>query len=100
MQKIWIIGFFFECRLHWQFKVEKILQTAIFRLHMYLHTNKTLIHLEFGNFLSNLGTPLAVTVSNMFLCLNLSTVPDLKFQTAITIHSTLLNLITGNFKAN
>jgi hypothetical protein len=23
MQKIWIIGFFFENRLHWQYEVEK-----------------------------------------------------------------------------
>jgi len=23
MQKIWIIGFFFDTRLHWQFEVEK-----------------------------------------------------------------------------
>jgi hypothetical protein len=28
MQKIWIIGFVFENRLHWWFKVEKFLQTA------------------------------------------------------------------------
>ena len=28
MQKIQIIGFFFENRLHWQFEVEKFLQTA------------------------------------------------------------------------
>jgi len=29
MQKIRIIGFFFENRLHWKFEVKKILQTAI-----------------------------------------------------------------------
>ena len=30
MQKIWIIGFIFECRLHWQFEVKKkFLQTAV-----------------------------------------------------------------------
>ena len=29
MQKIRIIGFFFENRLHWQFEMEKILQTAV-----------------------------------------------------------------------
>jgi hypothetical protein len=28
VQKIWIIGFFFENMLHWQFEVEKFLQTA------------------------------------------------------------------------
>jgi hypothetical protein len=30
-QAIWIIGFFFENRLHWQFEVgeKKILQTAV-----------------------------------------------------------------------
>jgi hypothetical protein len=45
MQKIRVTGFFFENRQHWQFKVEKIvLQTAIFMLHIYLRTNKTLIH--------------------------------------------------------
>jgi hypothetical protein len=36
---------FFENWLHRQCKVEqKFLQTAIFRLHIYLRTNKTLIH--------------------------------------------------------
>jgi hypothetical protein len=29
MQKLEIIGFFFENRLHWQFEVKKFLQTAI-----------------------------------------------------------------------
>jgi hypothetical protein len=44
MHKIRIIGFFFENILHWQFKAEKISTTAIFKLHIYLGTNKTLIH--------------------------------------------------------
>ena len=39
MQKIWIIGFFFEKRLHWQLEVEKkILQTAILGyIFIYVH---------------------------------------------------------------
>jgi hypothetical protein len=28
-EKIWVIGFFFENRPNWQFKVEKCLQTAV-----------------------------------------------------------------------
>jgi hypothetical protein len=45
MQTIWTTGFFFEGRLHWQFKVgRKILQTDIFRLCIYLSKNKTIIH--------------------------------------------------------
>jgi hypothetical protein len=45
MQKIWIIGFFLEIKLHWQFEVGKKNPTSgYFRLHIYLHTNKTLIH--------------------------------------------------------
>jgi hypothetical protein len=45
MQKIRIIGFFFEDRLHWQFKVAKKNSTnGCFRLHIYLRRNKTLIH--------------------------------------------------------
>jgi hypothetical protein len=39
MQKSWIIGFLFENRLPWQFSTN-----SCFRLHIYLHTNKTLIH--------------------------------------------------------
>jgi hypothetical protein len=44
MQKIQLIGFFSENRLHWQFEVEKIFANSCFRLHIYLHTNKKLIH--------------------------------------------------------
>jgi hypothetical protein len=44
MHKVQIIGFFFENSLHWLFKVEKFLQMAVFRLHIYLHTNKTSVH--------------------------------------------------------
>ena len=42
--KIWINGFFFEYRLHGQFKVEKIYINGYFRLHIYLRTNSTLIY--------------------------------------------------------
>ena len=34
----------FENRLHWQFEVEKKSTNCCFRLHIYLRTNKTLIH--------------------------------------------------------
>jgi hypothetical protein len=45
MQKIRIIGFFFENRLHWQFEVDKKNSTnGHLRLHIYLHTDKILIH--------------------------------------------------------
>jgi len=45
MQKIRIIGFFFENRLHWQFELQKKISTNdYFRLPVYLHTNQTLIH--------------------------------------------------------
>jgi len=45
MLKIGIIGFFFENRLHWQFEMEKKnSKNGYFRLHIYLCTNKTLIH--------------------------------------------------------
>jgi hypothetical protein len=43
MQKIRIIGFFFENSLHWQFEVENILQTAVVS-YIYLRTNKPLIY--------------------------------------------------------
>jgi hypothetical protein len=79
MQKIRIIEFVFDNRQHWQFKVEKNSPTGIFRLHIYLRTNKTLIHLEFGKSLSNLGTTSAVTICSVYLRINLSTTPDLKF---------------------
>ena len=39
-----IIGFFLENRLHWQFEMEKNFYKHLFRVHIYLHTNKTLIH--------------------------------------------------------
>jgi hypothetical protein len=44
VHKIWITGFFFENRLHWQFEGEKISTNCSCRLHIYLLTNKTLIH--------------------------------------------------------
>ena len=45
MQKIRIIGFFFENRLHWQFEVgEKISTYSCFMLHIYLRVNVTPIH--------------------------------------------------------
>ena len=45
MQKIRVIGFFLENRLHWQFEVgKKIFTNGCFRLHIYLCTNKTLLH--------------------------------------------------------
>jgi hypothetical protein len=43
-QKIRIIGFFFENRLHWQFKVgEKNSKNGCSRLHIYLRTNKIVL---------------------------------------------------------
>jgi hypothetical protein len=62
--------------------------------------NKTSLYLEFGHSLSNLGTASTVTIYTAYLCLNLLTAPDLKFQTARTLHSAVLDLITSNFKAN
>jgi len=44
MQKIRTFGLFFENRVHWQLEVKKILQNGWYRLHIYLGTNKTLIH--------------------------------------------------------
>jgi hypothetical protein len=45
MQKVRIIGFFFENTLHWQVKVGKqFLQTAAFRLHIYLLTKGILMY--------------------------------------------------------
>ena len=45
MQKIRIIGFFFENKLHWQLEAEKKICTyRHFSLHVYLHTNKSLIY--------------------------------------------------------
>jgi len=44
MQKIRIIGFFFENMLRWQFYVEKTSTNGYFRLRIYLCTNKTLTH--------------------------------------------------------
>ena len=38
MQKIRIIGFFFESRIHWQYEwKEKSSKNSCFRLHIYLH---------------------------------------------------------------
>jgi hypothetical protein len=44
VQKIVIIGPLFENRLHWQFEVEKFFYICFTRIHVYLRTNKTLIH--------------------------------------------------------
>jgi hypothetical protein len=45
MQKIRVIGFFFENMTHWQFEVnEKKSTNGCFALHIYLLTNKSLIH--------------------------------------------------------
>jgi len=44
MQKIRIIGFFFENRLYWQFEVEKISTNDCFRVHIYLLTYKILVY--------------------------------------------------------
>ena len=57
VQKIRIIGFFLN-RLHWQFEVEKKTTNGHFRLHIYLRTNKILIHNSlyvFGNWEKKLG---------------------------------------------
>jgi hypothetical protein len=58
------------------------------------------MYFTIGNYLSNLGIPSAATIYSTHLRLNLSTAPDLKLQAAITLCSTLLYLVTGNFKAN
>jgi hypothetical protein len=42
--EIWKIGFFFENMLHWQFEVANVSTDDCFRLHIYLRSNKTLIH--------------------------------------------------------
>jgi hypothetical protein len=42
--------------------------------------------------------PVALTIYSMYLRLNLSTVPDLNFQKPQ--HCTVLDPITGNFKAS
>ena len=45
MQKIRIIGFLFGNKPRWQFEVQKEISTnGRFRLHIYLRTNKLLIH--------------------------------------------------------
>ena len=44
MQKIRIIGFFFENRIHWRFEAKnKRFINDCFRLHIYLRTNKALL---------------------------------------------------------
>ena len=43
-------GVFFENRLHWQFEVGKKSINGYFRLHIYLRTNKTLIHNSLNGF--------------------------------------------------
>jgi hypothetical protein len=77
MQKIRIIGFFFDNRLHWQFKVGKKFYKRLLLGYMFIYVQ--IIHLEFGNSLSNLGTQSTVTIHRRYLRLNLSTTPDLKF---------------------
>jgi hypothetical protein len=44
MQKIRIIGFFFENRLRWHFEVEKISTNGCVKQHFYLPIYKTFIH--------------------------------------------------------
>jgi hypothetical protein len=44
IQKIWIIEFFFESRLRWQFEVQKMSTNGCVRLRFYLRICKTLIH--------------------------------------------------------
>ena len=46
MQKIRIIRFFFLNSVHWQLEVEKKTSQMTLRLHIYLRTNKTLIHIS------------------------------------------------------
>jgi len=84
MQKIRIIGYFFENRLHWHFEAgKKFLQKTILG---YIFIYVQIKHyspdddqfLRFGTSLSNLGTPLAVTVYSMYLRLNHLATPDLK----------------------
>jgi hypothetical protein len=58
------------------------------------------MYLKIGNSLPNLGTSSAVTIYSMYLRLNLSTTPDLKFYVAVTLYSTVLDPITGNFEAD
>jgi hypothetical protein len=43
LQKIRIIGFIFENRLQWSIKEKKKFYNRLFRLHIYLLTNKTLV---------------------------------------------------------
>jgi hypothetical protein len=105
MQKIRIIGFFFENRLHWQFKVEKNFYKRLFLgyIFIYVQTKQHIIpymHLTTGNSLSNFETSSAVSVYSMYLRLNLPTTTDLKFQRAVTFYNTVLDLIIRNLKAN
>jgi hypothetical protein len=44
MQKIRIIGLFFENSLHWQSEVEKNSANGCCKLYIYLRTNKSLIY--------------------------------------------------------
>ena len=44
IQKIRIIGFLFENRLHWQLEVGKKFTNGCFRVQIYLRANKTLVH--------------------------------------------------------
>jgi len=62
MQKIRIIGSFFENTLQWQFEVGQVSTNDCFRLHIYLRTNKTLVRNslyvfdKWGTILSNCKT--------------------------------------------
>jgi len=61
MQKIQITGFLFENMLHWQYEVGEGRESTYgcFRLHIYLHTTKSLIHNSlyvFGNWREKLKT--------------------------------------------
>jgi hypothetical protein len=57
MQKIHIIGYFFENRLHWQFGVENNFYKWLFRLHFYLHTKHSYINSLYAidNWMENLS---------------------------------------------
>jgi hypothetical protein len=50
MQKIRIIGFFFENNLHWQVEVEKFFSNGSFRLYICLGTHKILMHNSLNGF--------------------------------------------------
>jgi hypothetical protein len=87
MQKIRIIGFYLKIGYIGSSKwKKKFLQTAVFRLHIYLRTNKTFVQNSlyvfdnWGNSVSHKKTQYNYRKNySMYLRLNLSTTPDLKF---------------------